>query len=110
MFNPHGGERLFDVFKVQEETEDKLVTQDSLARDNKREGKLDSIIKCQRINCYAIESAQWNIHVSLQLTNHLFLLILFLFFLGGIFLGMRQTFSSISIFHANHATDTYYLE
>lgn len=57
MFNPHGGERLFDMFKVQEKTEDKLVTQDSLARDNEGEGKFDSIVECQRVNCYAIQSA-----------------------------------------------------
>ena len=41
---PHGRELLFDVFKVEEEPEEELVSQDRLTGDDERKRKLDSVV------------------------------------------------------------------
>lgn len=50
MFYPHCGEGLLDVFEVEEEAEDELVSQDRLARDDERERELDRVVQCERID------------------------------------------------------------
>jgi hypothetical protein len=42
---PHSRELLFDMFKVEEEPEEELVSQNRLTRDNEREGKLDAVVQ-----------------------------------------------------------------
>ena len=42
--SPHSRELLFNVFKVKEEAEEELVSQDRLARNDEREGELDRVV------------------------------------------------------------------
>lgn len=50
MVGPHVGERLFDMFEVEKETEDELVAQNRLARDYERQRELDMVIKSQGVD------------------------------------------------------------
>ncbi len=49
---PHSRELLFNVFKVEEEPEEELVSKDRLAGDDERERKLDGIVQCQSVNAW----------------------------------------------------------
>jgi hypothetical protein len=50
LLEPHRGKRLLDVFEVKKEAKQKLVTQDGLARDDKRERKLDVEVELESID------------------------------------------------------------
>ena len=52
MFNPHGSEGLLDVFEMEKETEDELVSEDGFAGDDEGEGEVDSIVKLKKITRY----------------------------------------------------------
>ena len=54
---PHSRELLFDVFKVEEEPEEELVSKDRLAGDDERERKLDGIVQCQSVNAWGFRSS-----------------------------------------------------
>ncbi len=50
LLEPHRGKRLLDVFEVKKEAKQKLVAQDGLARDDKRERKLDVEVELESID------------------------------------------------------------
>jgi len=50
VLDPHRGEGLLDVFQMQEEAEDELVSENGLAGDHERERELDTVVQSEGVD------------------------------------------------------------